>query len=216
MEENTEIKADCLPEQSYESCAAEREDTTQEAPAKNITIPVKFNKEIINLELKEAQALAQKGLKLDAISGEIESLRRMAKSQGQSIPQFLSALERQQSEARKEELLSECGGNAELAERILKLEGEKDSEAAELSELQELFPNVKSLSDLPEQVVERANILGANLLNEYLRYREAQKRANREAEASAKSAERSSIGSQYGGIATDVANTEFINALWGR
>lgn len=217
MEENTEIKTECLPEQSDESCAAEREDTTPEATAKDITIPVKFNKEIINLELKEAQSLAQKGLKLDAISGELESLRRMAKSQNLSVPQFLSALERQQNERRKEELLSECGGNAELAERILRLEGESDSGEPSLRELQEFFPSIRSLSDLPEQVVARASTLGVNLLNEYLRYREAQKRANREAETSAKNAEKASTGSQYGGgAATDEANAEFIKGLWGR
>lgn len=217
MEENTELKTECIPEQSDENCVAECEDTIPEATAQNITIPVKFNKEIINLELKDAQSLAQKGLKLDAISGELESLRRMAKSQNLSVPQFLSALERQQNDRRKEELLSECGGNEELAERILRLEGENDSGEPSLSELQEFFPSIRSLSDLPEQVVERASTLGANLLNEYLRYREVQKKANREAETSAKNAEKASVGSQYGGgTATDAANAEFIKGLWGR
>ena len=217
MEENTELKTDCPPEQTDEGCAAEREVTTPEAQPQNITIPVKFNKEIINLELSKAQSLAQKGLKLDAISGELETLRRMAKAQSLSVPQFLSALERQQNERRKEELLKECGGNGELAERILKLEGNSEDSEPELSELQEFFPQIKSVSDLPHQVVERARALGSDLLNEYLRYRETQKRNNREAEASERSAMRASVGSQYGGGAIEGgADAEFIRGLWGK
>ena len=43
-----------------------------------VFVPVKYNKEIRNLELDKAAELAQKGLKFEAIADDYESLKRIA------------------------------------------------------------------------------------------------------------------------------------------
>ena len=156
----------------------------------------------------------QKGMKLDAISDELSRLRKIAA--GKSISEFLTALERQQSEKRKEELLSECGGNEELAERLMKLEANGDTDKSDLAELQQFFPAVKTVDDLPRTVVERAETLGSNLLNEYLRYREGERIKRRESERFAKAAAAASVGALGNNGASDAANAEFLRALWGK
>ncbi len=212
MEENN-LSPNCLQEQGGEH-AAQNADTTPQA--QNITVPIKFNKEIKHLSLEDAASLAQKGMKLDAISEELSRLRRIAALGGKSIPEFLTALERQQSENKKEELLKECGGNEELAQRIMRLEAEMEGDGVDLAELQQFFPAVKAVEDLPQAVVERAQKLGSNLLDEYLRYREGERIKRREGERYAKAASAASVGSQSNSGAADTANTEFLRALWGR
>ena len=81
---NTEIENTVIPDGEAESkVAAEKETIPNEA--EKIFVPVKFNKEIRNLELGEAAALAQKGLKFDAIAKDYESLKRIAAQNGNSI-----------------------------------------------------------------------------------------------------------------------------------
>lgn len=216
MAENTQLQQESLPQPTDKGCTAESADTTPPAAA-DITIPVKFNKEIINLSVEDAKSFAQKGMKFDALAPELARLRSMASTQGQSVSEFLSALERQHSEQRKEELLSECGGNEALATRIAELEGAHADRDPAIDEVQKLFPSIKQLSDLPQTVVCRAHELGTDLLNEYLRYREAQRRVNRDTENAAKRANDASIGSlsnNGGGI--DAVNAEFIKGLWSR
>lgn len=198
-----------------------KETSTDTIPTdfEGITVPIKFNKEMINLNLQDAANLAQKGKKFEAIANELSRLRRIAGANGQSVTDFINTLEGQQVEKRKEELLIECGGNEVAVERILKLESEAQGEEVSLEEIKSFFPNIKKLSDLPESVVERAKSLGSNLLNEYLRYREQQRLQSRENESAAKKAQSNSIGAMGGSLSvadSDVAHSEFIKGIWGR
>jgi len=213
--ENTELSSEALNQEPVVSeQTSHNADTTPQGATDNITVPIKFNKEIKHLSLEDAASLAQKGMKLDAISDELSRLRKIAG--GKSISEFLSALERQQSEKRKEELLSECGGNEELAERLMRLETNENTAESDLAELQQFFPAVKTVEDLPRAVVERAEALGSNLLNEYLRYREGERIKRRESERFAKAAAAASVGALGNSGVSDAANAEFLKALWGK
>lgn len=179
-----------------------------------VFVPVKYNKEIRNLELDKAAELAQKGLKFEAIADDYESLKRIAKEDGQSVSEFLNALENSRREDRKKELTEKCGGNEEMAEYVLGLEG-NSGDGNGFEELKQEFPEIKDISDLPESVVENARLRGTLLLDEYLRYRLAAHKAAHRAENGRIATDNMSIGSQTdrkGGINPET--TEFLKGLW--
>lgn len=211
--EDKSYNAEVLPETSEENGTAEPKETIPE-PAKEILVPVKFNKEIRNLQLDEAAELAQKGLKFDAIAEDYGNLKRIAASDGKSVSEFLQALDKSNREARRKELLEECGGNEEIADYVLNLENIPDGDMG-LKELKAEFPEIKDISDLPESVVENARLKGSLLLDEYLRYRHTAKRNARKAAAQSEGANSASIGSQIdrrGGVSPETA--EFLKGLW--
>ncbi|MBQ7725900.1 MAG: hypothetical protein IJT66_02030 [Clostridia bacterium] len=187
-----------------------------ENPSKpaEIRIPIKFNKEIKEITLDEAGTLAQKGLKFDAIAADYESLKQLANANGQNVSEYLHTLQKQQCESRKEELTARCGGNEEIAEYVLELEGANRDDAG-FAELQEAFPAFRKPEDLPEEVRERAKLKGRLLLDEYLRYRLENKRLSERAVAAQKNADASSVGSltdRAGG--QDPETLEFLKGLW--
>ena len=211
--EDVGLNTEVLPETSEENGTAEATETIPK-PADEILIPVKFNKEIRNLGLDEAAKLAQKGLKFDAISEDYDNLRRIAASDGKSVSEFLQALDKSNKEARRKELLEECGGNEEIADYVLSLENNPGGDLG-LKELKEEFPEIKDISDLPESVVQNAKMKGTLLLDEYLRYRHTAKRNARKAAAQSEDANNASIGSQTdrrGGVSPETA--EFLKGLW--
>ena len=57
-----------------------------------IFIPVKYNKQVMNLDIESASELVQKGMKFDSIKEYFEQLKNIAKSKGKSIPEFLGIL----------------------------------------------------------------------------------------------------------------------------
>lgn len=186
---------------------------TEAAPDDQVTISVKFNKEIKNLTADEAATLAQKGMKFEMIEDDFCKLRDLANKQKMSVPEYIESLEKRETKVRREELLAECGGNEKLADRVLELEnGEKADDG--LDELREYFPTVKSLDDLPRAVVESARLKGENLLNSYLRYRIVRKRRIEKENLAEQNAAQSSIGSQKSAAAG--GDDAFLKALWGR
>ena len=88
---------ECLPEQT-EDLSAVQETATIPEDAPEITVPVKFNKEIKNLTLSEAGNLAQKGMKFDMISSDYERIKILAKENGIGVSEYLTALERQRND----------------------------------------------------------------------------------------------------------------------
>lgn len=211
--ENVSLETETLPEVSEKDETAEAKETTP-CSADEIFVPVKYNKQIRNLELNEAAELAQKGLKFEAIAADYENLRRIASESGKSVSEFLCALEQDSREARKKELLEKCGGNEEMADYILSLE-KNPEEGLGFEELKAEFPEIKDISDLPESVAENAKLKGTLLLDEYLRYRHNAKKNARKAAAQSENALAASIGSQTdrrGGISPETA--EFLKGLW--
>ncbi len=178
-------------------------------------IPVKFNKEIINLTLEKAQELAQKGMKFDMIANDYEALRRLAKENGKNVNQYISDLIALSKTSRLEELTEKCGGNTELAEHILKLESDDESEVRGFSELKESFPKIKNIEALPESVVEAARLKGTLLLDEYLRFLHKEQIAMKESLKKQNSAGETAVGPFAKSKGDDNPEAaEFLRGLW--
>jgi hypothetical protein len=212
--ENSKLESTAIPQAEEKTELISAEDTTPKAENEELFVPVKFNKEVRQLSLEEASTLAQKGLKFDAISQDFENLKRLAEKHGHSVSEFLLSLEKRQIDDRKKELLSQCGGNEEIADRIISLEtGRKDWG---FEELKEQFPQIKDISQLPQEIVENAKLKGTLLLDEYLRYLlYNEKNAERE-KRNKKQLENKSLGPQQSGFNNNQSpeTIEFLNGLW--
>lgn len=207
--------------QSGDASLRESHGTADDTPAVTVTpterdtkIPVKFNKETRLLDLSEAAALAQKGMKYDLISTDLERIKQLAASEGRSMGDYLSVLEARRNDTRLAELTEKCGGDKDFAEHILTLESNSESAFdGGFSELKAEFPEIEDISDLPEEVRQTADTRGSSLLDEYLRYlhRNARQAQNLQTAADA------AIGSQrQSGAPQNPERTEFIKALWGK
>ena len=188
------------------------EDLPESTP--EITVPVKYNKEIRALSLEEAGTLAQKGLKFEAIESDFLALKELALSENKSVPEFISHLAESKRLALKEELLEKCGGNEEMAEKILNLEGKAKKEL-NLNEVYEAFEDIKCPEDLPAEVLEKATLKGTNALDEYLRYLLLQKKKARETLKKQRENDSSTTGSLInlkGG--NNPETEEFLRGLW--
>lgn len=185
-------------------------------PEKEVLIPVKFNKEVRNLTAEEAAVLSQKGLKFEAIEEQWERLKAFALQDSSSTKEFLDALEKERTEKRRKELTEQCGGNQEMAEKIISLEKGEGEELLGEKEFKEYFPDT-DISLLPQEVLHRARLNNANLLDVYLRYKaRAEIEAEKQEKKQRENAE-SSVGSQKdSGIIRTPENLEFIRGLWNK
>lgn len=202
MQENTEI----IPDE-------EKRDTI---PENDKVIPIKFNKEIRHITLEEASNLSQKGLKYDAIEKQWSRLLAFAKQDNSSAKEFLDSLEKGRTEKRLEELTKECGGNSEMAQKIIDLERGNTDSLRGVEELSEYFPEM-TVESLPQEVVERSTQLGSNVLDEYLRFKARENAELARQERQRKENAKSSVGSQKtGGIYRTPENEQFIRGLWNK
>ncbi len=205
--------------QSEEQASNLQENQTAEfsenpSETEEIMIPIKFNKEVKKITIDQAGALAQKGLKFDAIAEDYKTLKALAAQDGKCVSEFLSILQKRQQEDRKKELAEQCGGNEEMAEYVMKLETSGQDHLG-FAELQNAFPHIQTISDLPEEVVERAALKGRLLLDEYLRYRLENKKLSDSVAAAQKHADMASIGSLCDrSSGTDPETQEFLKGVW--
>jgi hypothetical protein len=182
-----------------------------------VIIPIKFNKEIINLNLEKAQELAQKGMKFEMISKDFEALKDLAIKNGKNVGEYISELKNNAAEKRLNEVIEKCGGDNEFAEHILKLENGNSSEIRGFSELKECFPKITAIDDLPESVVEAAKLKGTLLLDEYLRFLHKESCVMKESIKKQNLANQSAMGpfvNRKGGENPETA--EFLRGLWQR
>lgn len=213
MKENFETKVSEVPGSETQDEITQNTDTTPEE--NEIIIPVKYNKEIRNLGIKEAASLAQKGMKYEVIQKDYEQLKELAQKENKSVPKFLSDLNEMQIENRKRELTEKCGGDSDFAEHILRLESENFNNSNGFDELKNLFPEIKTLEDLPQKVLENSKIKGTLLLDEFLRYRALQEKREKSLKKSQEKAENLSIGSQINKVGSISPETEqFLKGLW--
>lgn len=190
------------------------EDTIPKSESE-IFIPVKYNKQTVNLNLEKAQELAQKGMKFDAISRDYETLKELALAENKSVSEFVEEIKCKNFDKKKSELLEKCGGDEGFAEHILMLENKPYEDAKGIDEVKENFPEIKSIEDLPESVVENAKLKGTLLLDEYLRYRHSQDIAVKKSLLKQQQAVKSSTGSQLNKKGTENPETaEFLKGLW--
>ncbi len=184
-----------------------------ESEQKEITIPVKYNKEIKELSLEDATTLAQKGLKFTAIEKDFTALKELAQKENKSVPVFISELCDRYNEDKKKALIEECGGNEEIAQRIIDLQGNQISDG--LKELTEAFPEIKSLEQLPEEVVEKSRLKGTLPLDEYLRYLLAEEKIKKSAALKQRQSEKTTTGSLASlKGAENTEAEEFLRGLW--
>lgn len=201
MEEKTEI----IPDKA---------NTT--TTSNEILIPVKFNKEVRNLTLEEATLLSQKGMKFDAIEKQWERIKAFAKEDNFTTSQFLDALENMRTEKRIKELTDECGGNSEMAKKFLLLEKQESSQSFGEKDFKEYFPD-KEISDLPEEVLNRAKQNNSNILDEYLRFKARKDAEEEKQKQKLKENAESAVGSQKdSGIYRAPENEEFIRGIWNK
>ncbi len=217
MTENAQVNEALTPGGNDTPAAQNTAATIPQSAVDDITIPIKFNKEIRHISADEAATLAQKGMKFDMISSDLERLRKMASVNGSSITDFITALEKNQAQAKRLEVLEECGGNEQLADKIIGLQADKSESSGDLGELQSFFPEIKDESELPEGVLEKSRLTGENLLNCFLRYRLQQERAAEANIAAQKAAANSSVGSLSSANSRhDAVSAEFLKGLWSR
>ena len=177
-------------------------------------VPVKYNKEVINLSLEKAGELAQKGMKFEALSDELSLLKELATRSGKTVMQFLSSLKLQSDDAMVNSLKEKCGDDAALLNEVTKLFSKNEADDG-FAELQKHFPEIKSREDLPQSVLENASLCARPLLDEFLRYRLLQEKAVKENLLSQQRARLSSTGSlinKSGGENPEAA--EFLKGLW--
>ena len=183
---------------------------------RQVTVPIKFNKEIREISLEEAAVLAQKGMKFDLISDDYKVLKSLSIKNNKSVTEFLDDLKTREYNKRASELCEKCGGDEELVKHIIELEDKQDTtELCGFEELQKYFPNIKTKEDLPFAVRESAELKGSLLLDEYLRYLLNQKVENNKAIKLNRFSESASIGSQLnrnGNITPEAS--EFLRGLW--
>ena len=211
--ENVGLENAAQPEAAEKEETSAAEETTPSA-GKEVFVPVKFNKEIKNLGLEDAARLAQMGLKFEAIADDYEALKNIAAKAGHSVSEYIAELSRQNDENRRQELTEECGGSEKMADYVMQLE-KSGEESDDFAELTAEFPKIKSISDLPDSVVQKSELRGTKLLDEYLRYRLTEEREAASAALKQKNAENLSLGSltdRKGGINPETA--EFLKGLW--
>lgn len=178
-------------------------------------VPVKYNKEIINLSFERAVELAQKGMKFEALSAELELLKELAAESGKTVMQFLNSLKEEKADSKFNSLLEKCGDDEALADEVKRLYNKAGEKNDGFKELSESFPEIKDISDLPESVIENAKLNGRPLLDEYLRYRLQQEKAIKENILSQQRAKSSSAGSQLNkSRGENPEAAEFLKGLW--
>lgn len=206
-----------------QTVAPQTEDTLKENKSEATTLPnndeitleVKYNKEIRKLDLATAAVLAQKGMKYDSIKDDYDLLKKLADKENLSVPLLLRNLADKSLENRRKELVEQCGGNETMAEHILRLEDSQQNQGLGFEELTMMFPEIKTEDDLPHSVLEKAKERGTLLLDEYLRYRLANERKIKTVKDNQKKAENSSLGSQQNiNNALNPETEEFLKGLW--
>lgn len=180
-----------------------------------ITLEVKYNKEIHKLDLDTAAVLAQKGMKYDSIKEDYDLLKKIADKENLSVPLLLRSIADKNLENRKKALVEQCGGNTDMAEHILRLEDSQQNQGLGFEELTMMFPEIKTEDDLPASVLEKAKERGTLLLDEYLRYRLNNERQIKAVSDSQKKAEKSSLGSLKNiNNSLNPETEEFLKGLW--
>ncbi len=186
-------------------------------PEDSVSVPVKFNKQIKNLSVKDAALYAGKGMKYDLISEDYDRLKQLAAKSDKSVCEFLSAVEEKMNQNRRAELIAEYGGSEAAADRVLSLENDgKKGSFDSFFEISDNFPEIKSIDELPDSVKESAALKGSRLLDEYLRYLLSEKRRRLNIKNHADAVNKASVGPVGRANAEnyDPTGYEFIKGLW--
>lgn len=214
--DNENLQAAEQPDSAAENLENEQQATTPDTALSHSEqegLTLKFNKKEQKIPYDEAVALAQKGLKYENILPEFSRLKALARKSGKSIADYLTAAEESALGIRKAELLAACGGNEEAASKLLMLEN-AENPTGELVALRREFPEINSLSELPEGVKELCDSLGLSPLNGLLLYNHRKARIALETVQKQQAAYAQSVGSQNSHPIKDSGEDDFIRGLW--
>ena len=207
MQEITRNEALEQPNSKEVTFNQEAEATTPAAAENTAFLEVKFNKEIKNLRLEEATSLAQKGMKLDQISNELETLQGLAKEKGQGLREFVNSLLKEKSKTKLSDFREKYSEDKELCELLSKMEENKE---APFEEFPDITPN-----SIPQEVKDAAEKSEKGLLFEYLLYEFRKKRAEENEAARQEKSRAESLGSISLGAGGATADAEFLRGIWG-
>ena len=200
------------PEPKEEAFSQEQVDTTPQEPNIEPTLEIKFNKETKKLSLEEARAFAQKGMKLDLISEELQILHQLSKEQGIGFKEFVKRLHSQSEGQRINALRERYSEDSEL-QRVLSRLDNSDAKD-EFSEMREIFPEMCD-EEIPQEVKTAAKNSGKGLLFEYLLYQHRQTIAAKNEADRQEMTRNASLGSLSSGGSDNTADAEFLRGVWG-
>lgn len=258
MDENLSPIQDTTPEQeSMAAEAAENEQAKTEAavdtndgadgkPAEQDEgallpgLSIKFNKKNIDLSHEEAVSFAQKGMKYDQISGDLQKLKDHAARSGKSLSEFVAGLEEAEINVIRQQCKDTAGGNEEyeqllfekaLKDRDIKLQEyneqisakektEKETLEQRIADgviaISKLNPEIKDISQISESVFRMAEEEGISIREAYLLSEFNNKKAVEEAQRAEAAAKISSSGSLKDDAAAgeNSADSAFLKGLW--
>ncbi len=213
MEEKVTANLEGQPEPGLDGLPAHTEATTPEVGQTDSPfLEVKFNKETKRLSLSEAATLAQMGLKFQTVEGDFAKLRELSGRKGLSVGDFLREIERENTEKELSDLAEKCGGDRELATRLLA--AQKPTETDGMSELLKEFPHLTP-DALPDTVKTAAELKGTGLLFEYLLYEHRQRVAANEELARREDRAEKLLGSLSSATGENPVDAEFLKGVWG-
>ncbi len=209
-------------------------------PAPAFTVPVKYNKQYRELTPEEAGIYAQKGMKYDALEPDLAKLKQLAALSGRSLSQVIDGIYRANQELEKQDCMRLAGGNPQAAAELLEarnlkggrayealLEAERKASeteraatgsrlADEFIQLQRECPEIGSLDDLPDSVLEAAARKETPLMLEYLLYRRREENSLRRAKEDGAAARTAAAGSlrDLSGDSQSPAFSAMLDGLW--
>lgn len=201
--------------------------------------PVQFNHQIRELTLDETTDAVQKGLYAEQLIGKLAFLA--SASGAKNVNEFIDTMITAHEDSVKSRYSEECGGNEELAEKLMKADREQWDDggkklfagwndtireqegdinrrlAEQFIELQGEVGEFKSFDEVPKSVVNTAIKQNISLLDAYLRYRHAQQKKTDAANEQQAAAKKASAGSLNAGAvsSSDPALSAALSGIFG-
>lgn len=229
----TETESEDSTDGNAHQAQAEDEKTQAEEPY----LTIKYNHEEQNFTREEAATYIQKAMK------EQNKLEYLAAQNGETVSQLVDRIIKASDDNYRDSLISEYGDKPELIEQLMKSYHNSQKEryekmlndraadaaaqkeqaekslnermAAELSEVQGIFPEIKQFNDLPKSVRDNA-LKGGDLLKEYLKHRHSEQLKIEKNKAAEQKAAAASGGSMQSTADIDTAADDFAKGAWGK
>jgi hypothetical protein len=208
------------------------------------TLPIRYNKEDVQVSRDQLKPLVQKGYAYDATRQErdqlmqklrdaqsnpaLQLINELAQSSGMSVEQYVQFVQVQQREAEVQRMVGE-GMQPEMARRMIALENQqrqfqqqqaqyqgRAKVQTEISQLRIENPDIKSAADIPQEVYDMAVETGAPLSMAYASYKARVLERQLSGLKQAEKNKRSAIGSASGdGAPRSGSMDDFLKGLAG-
>ncbi len=208
---------------------------------KELKIPIKYNKQHIELSVEQASELAQKGMKFDDMRSVMDKLSYLSASTGKSTQRLIDDLFDEKEKELSDRVREMAGDDEALFSKLLEYEHSKHQKAYEkvlgkqsdiedfnrnaeneriaeqFIELSKEFPEIEKVSAVPKQTFEIALKNNISLFDAHLRYKHYEDAKIKRAEKEQEFAALSSAGSQQSSaISTDNVQDALIKGIWSK